>query len=184
MNEVIFFPPCVTNEKTRPLRSLDDLILGCKAWEKAAFDELIKRYMGLIIKEIRRVFRSLYADQNLSTIMVFFDDIQKVQGRYEDRLKPLGVKMDRTSLNEMTDNELINFARVDGAVFIEGKGTLHTFKAILKPVATGDLDYDLGIGARHLSAHAFSADAECMTMVVSEDGAVTLYCDGKKICRT
>jgi len=123
------------------------------------------------------------ADQNLGTLMVFFDDIQKIRGRYEDRLKQLGVKMDSTSLNEMTDKELINFAGQDGAVFIEGKGTLHTFKAILKPASTGNLGYDLGIGARHLSAQGFSADARCMTMVVSEDGAVTLYCDGKKIYR-
>jgi len=53
----------------------------------------------------------------------------------------------------------------------------------LKPKAVEVLDFDLGIGSRHLSAQRFSADAGCMTMVVSEDGTVTLYCDGKKICR-
>ena len=62
MNNVISFPPRDISEKTRPLRSLDDLVRGCEKQEKAAFDELIERYMGLIIKEIRRVFRSLYIE--------------------------------------------------------------------------------------------------------------------------
>ena len=62
MNKVISFPSGGAKEKTIPLRSLDDLIHGCKKQEKAAFDELFQRHMGLIIKEIRRVFRSLYIE--------------------------------------------------------------------------------------------------------------------------
>ena len=141
-----------------------------------------KEYDLSTLKRIGKIALRM-ADLNLGALIVLFDDLKTVRGRYDDRLEQLGVKMIRRSLQEMTDKELINFAREDGAMLIEGQGNLHTFKAFLKPTGTGDLDYDLGIGARHLSAHGFSADARCMTMVVSEDGAVTLYCDGKKICR-
>lgn len=87
----------------------------------------------------------------------------------------------RKALKDQQDEEVINFAKEDGATIFDSQGFPRSFMAILKPGLVESLDFDLGIGSRHLNAQCFSAEEKCLAVVVSEDGAVTAYCDGKKV---
>ena len=86
MSKLISFPPKGTAKEKRQPRSLDDLIHGCRKQEKAAFDELFQRHMGLIIKEIRRVFRSLYIEHLGKQEDVVQDILLMITGKTVRRL--------------------------------------------------------------------------------------------------
>ena len=132
---------------------------------------------------LKRIVRTAFkmAGRNLGALFVLFESLEKVQGKYDEGLKNLGLEMKRRHIQTISDGELINFAKEDGALLIDMRGTIHGFRSILKPRPVQGLDFEPGIGSRHFYAQCFSADANCFAIVVSEDGTVTVFCDGKKI---
>lgn len=120
------------------------------------------------------------SERNLGGLFVLTEDLAHLEGRFDDCARNLGIDIQPRPIAEMSDREIINFAKDDGAVLIDGEGWFHTFRAFLKPQTTEPLIFDLGVGSRHINAIRMSLDAGCVTIVVSEDGAVTLYCNGQR----
>jgi long-chain acyl-CoA synthetase len=81
----------------------------------------------------------------------------------------------------LTDEELINFAKQDGATVIDVEGQLRGCMVLLRPNASTQAEIGPGKGARHSSAAKMSAEAECLAITISQDGPITIYDDGRRI---
>jgi DNA integrity scanning protein DisA with diadenylate cyclase activity len=84
-------------------------------------------------------------------------------------------------LAHMSDQELINFARQDGATVIDKEGRFRSCMVLLRPRAETRADIGPGRGARHSSAAKMSAEAQCLAITISQDGPITLYECGQRI---
>ena len=121
------------------------------------------------------------SDFNHGAIFVLFNGQTNIEDRYSDTLKRLSVNIEVDSIRDITDSELINFAKEDGAVLIDDQGNLRTFMAFLRPKRQKSLDYDTGIGTRHYTAQVLSKDISCICIAVSQDGYITVFLDGNRI---
>lgn len=113
-------------------------------------------------------------------LLVVVSDGSSCKNKIEDRLKRMGIGMTPRPLVDLSDEELIKFAKEDGAVVVDGAGIVHTFMAYLKPTIGTSVETDPGEGARHLSARRFTAEMGCFALVISEDGGITAYVDGNR----
>ena len=140
---------------------------------------------GYDIDTIKKIGKTAIqmADSGLGALFVLFDERLNVAEKYDDCLAGRDVELTEKRVQDFDDAELINFAKEDGAVLIDSKGFLRSFMAMLRPRPIEDLTIDQGVGSRHLSAQRFSAEINCLTIVVSEDSTVTVYSDGKKVYR-
>lgn len=84
-------------------------------------------------------------------------------------------------LAHLSDQELINFARQDGATVIDRQGRFRSCMVLLRPKAETRADIGPGRGARHSSAAKISAEAQCLAITISQDGPITLYDRGRRI---
>jgi long-chain acyl-CoA synthetase len=82
---------------------------------------------------------------------------------------------------ELTDHELINFAKQDGATVIDRTGQFRACMVLLRPGADTQAEIGPGKGARHSSAAKMSAEADCLAITVSQDGPITIYDSGRRI---
>ncbi|MCP3960559.1 MAG: AMP-binding protein [bacterium] len=87
-----------------------------------------------------------------------------------------GVPADRLS-----DSELINFAKQDGATVIDRDGHFRSCKVLLRPAAETRAEIGPAQGARHSSAAKMSAEAACLAITVSQDGPITAYESGRRV---
>jgi DNA integrity scanning protein DisA with diadenylate cyclase activity len=85
------------------------------------------------------------------------------------------------SIEQLTDRELINFAKQDGATIIDVQGHFRGCMVLLRPDANTQAEIGLGKGARHSSAAKMSAEAQCLAITVSQDGPITMYDSGRRI---
>ena len=84
-------------------------------------------------------------------------------------------------LANLTDRELINFAKQDGATVVDVAGKFRGCMVLLRPDAHTKAEIGAGKGARHSSAAKMSAEAECLAITVSQDGPITLYETGRRV---
>jgi DNA integrity scanning protein DisA with diadenylate cyclase activity len=84
-------------------------------------------------------------------------------------------------LDNMTDRELINFAKQDGATLVDVAGKFRGCMVLLRPDAGTKAEIGAGKGARHSSAAKMSAEAACLAITVSQDGPITLYESGRRV---
>ncbi|MCA9971059.1 MAG: AMP-binding protein [Anaerolineales bacterium] len=84
-------------------------------------------------------------------------------------------------VGKITDHELINFAKQDGATVIDGHGRFRGCMVLLRPDASTRADVGPGKGARHSSAAKMSRETDCLAITVSQDGPITVYDAGKRI---
>ncbi len=85
------------------------------------------------------------------------------------------------NLENLTDQELINFAKQDGATVIDVKGKFRGCMVLLRPDAETWAEIGSGKGARHSSAAKMSTEAKCLAITVSQDGPITLYDSGRRV---
>jgi long-chain acyl-CoA synthetase len=81
----------------------------------------------------------------------------------------------------LSDRELVNFAKQDGATVIDVQGQFRGCMVLLRPRANTQAEIGPGKGARHSSAAKMSAEAQCLAITVSQDGPVTVYNCGRRI---
>ena len=81
----------------------------------------------------------------------------------------------------LTDAELINFAKQDGATVVDVQGQFRGCMVLLRPAADTSAEIGPGKGARHSSAAKMSAEAQCLAITVSQDGPVTIYDSGRRL---
>ncbi len=86
-----------------------------------------------------------------------------------------------TELAHLSDRELINFARQDGATVIDAQGKFRGCMVLLRPDANTQAEIEPGQGARHSSAAKMSAEAQCLAITVSQDGPITIYDNGRRV---
>jgi long-chain acyl-CoA synthetase len=91
------------------------------------------------------------------------------------------VTIDRAKMAHLSDKELINFAKQDGATVIDARGNFVGCMVLLRPAADTQAEIGLGKGARHSSAAKISAEAECLAVTVSQDGPITIYDSGRRV---
>ncbi len=84
-------------------------------------------------------------------------------------------------VNKLTDRELINFAKQDGATVVDMAGKFRGCMILLRPDAGTRAEIGPGKGARHSSAAKMSAEAGCLAITVSQDGPITLYESGRRV---
>lgn len=84
-------------------------------------------------------------------------------------------------LDTLSDEELINFAKQDGATMIDTAGQFRGCMVFLRPGADTPAEIGPGKGARHSSAAKISAEAQCLAITVSQDGPISIYADGKRL---
>ncbi len=132
---------------------------------------------------LRRVFRCAFrmSEENLGAIFLLGD-----AGIILERSDPPEISTFATIINaeveRLSDGELINFAKQDGATVIDIKqGKFRGCMVLLRPRADTQAEIGLGKGARHSSASKMSAEAQCLAITVSQDGPITVYDSGQKI---
>ncbi len=86
-----------------------------------------------------------------------------------------------TDVEHLSDRELVNLAKQDGATVIDIQGQVRGCMVLLRPRANTQAEIGPGKGARHSSAAKMSAEAQCMAITVSQDGPVTVYDCGRRI---
>lgn len=135
-----------------------------------------------VIEKIGRVALSM-SDLNTGGIFVLFREVAEIKDRYTNLLNGLSVGLGVESIRELTDEEMVNFAKEDGAVLIDKTGNIHSFMAFLRPDNAIPIDSDPERGARHNVAKIISKEVGCLCIVNSQDGAITLYEDGEQVFR-
>ena len=85
------------------------------------------------------------------------------------------------AMENLSDRELINFARQDGATVIDVRGKFRGCMVLLRPGANTQAEIGPGKGARHSSAAKMSAEANCLAITVSHDGPITMYDSGRRV---
>ncbi|MEM6793367.1 MAG: AMP-binding protein, partial [Acidobacteriota bacterium] len=82
----------------------------------------------------------------------------------------------------LSDEELIAFAKQDGATVIDSAtGRFRGCMILLRPDASTRADIGEGKGARHSSAAKTSAETGALALTVSQDGPITLYDSGRRV---
>ncbi|MEL7060195.1 MAG: AMP-binding protein [Acidobacteriota bacterium] len=83
---------------------------------------------------------------------------------------------------ELYDEELINFAKQDGATVLDA--ATRRFRGcmvLLRPDASTEAEIGRGRGARHSSAAKMSAEVGALAITVSQDGPITVYDSGRRV---
>jgi long-chain acyl-CoA synthetase len=84
-------------------------------------------------------------------------------------------------MDQLSDQELINFAQQDGATVIDVQNKFRGCMVLLRPDAETQAEIGPGKGARHSSAAKMSAEAHCLAITVSHDGPITIYDNGQRV---
>lgn len=85
-------------------------------------------------------------------------------------------------VSSLTDDELIAFAKQDGATVIDAQsGRFRGCMILLRPDASTRAEVGEGKGARHSSAAKTSAETGALAITVSQDGPITVYSSGRRV---
>ncbi len=131
---------------------------------------------------VRRILRCALqmAEENLGAIFII-GNADKVLEQSDSPEISHFAWIVSASLNALSDDELINFAKQDGATVIDMQGQFRGCMVLLRPNADTQADIGPGKGARHSSAAKMSAEADCLAIAVSQDGPVTIYEGGQRV---
>jgi long-chain acyl-CoA synthetase len=131
---------------------------------------------------VQRVLRCAFqmSEENLGAIYLL-GDADAVLERSDASKIGSFVTFINTDVDQLSDRELINFAKQDGATMIDVHGRFRGCMVLLRPGAATPAEIGPGKGARHSSAAKMSAEADCLAITVSQDGPVTVYASGKQI---
>ena len=137
---------------------------------------------GYRIHILRRILQCAFtmSEENLGAIFVI--------GEADTILKHADIAeisafaaISSVDMADLSNRELINFAKQDGATIIDRDGTFRGCMVLLRPHAETPAEIGPGKGARHSSAAKMSNEAQCLAITVSQDGPITLYNRGKRV---
>ena len=132
---------------------------------------------------LRRVFRCafLMSERNLGAIFILGDADTILKKSDPPEISPFATIV-YTEISKLSDNELINFAKQDGATIVDSaEGRFRGCMVLLRPSADTRAEIGIGKGARHSSASKMSAEAHCLAITVSQDGPITVYDNGERV---
>ena len=88
---------------------------------------------------------------------------------------------EKRPLSKVPDDQLINFANIDGAIVLSTNGELLKIGQKLDAPDVGPFYVESGRGTKHNSASKYSKATKSAVFVISEDGAISLYYKGEII---
>lgn len=144
-------------------------------------EELVKEKnynLSLIQRLLRCAFQM--SEQNLGAIFLLGDSNAILERSDFSQMSCLATIVS-ANLNDLSDHELINFAKQDGATIIDAQGYFRACMVLLRPEATTKAEIGAGQGARHSSAAKMSAETQCLAITISQDGPITIYESGRCI---
>ncbi|MDM8519158.1 AMP-binding protein [Anaerolineales bacterium HSG6] len=151
-------------------RHVDDVIIYLA--NERAYD------IGLMRRILRCAFRM--SEENLGAIFLVGDADTILKNSDNSEINSFATIVNN-QLSQLSDQELINFAKQDGATVIDHRGEFRGCMVLLRPDAETRAEIGPDKGARHSSAAKMSAETECLAITVSQDGPITLYDRGNKI---
>ncbi len=138
-----------------------------------------KKYdLGLIQRVLHCAFQM--SEENLGAIFLLGDADLILRRSDASEISSFAAFVS-ADVAQLSDRELINFAKQDGATMIDVQGQFRGCMVLLRPGATTRAEIGPGKGARHSSAAKMSAEAECLAITVSQDGPVTVYDCGRQV---
>jgi DNA integrity scanning protein DisA with diadenylate cyclase activity len=131
---------------------------------------------------LRRLLRCAYkmAERNLGAILLVGDAEAILRRSDRPEIEDVAV-VKTTPIAALSDEELIAYARQDGATVIDECGELWGCMVLLRPAATTPAQVGPGRGARHSSAAKMSAETGCIAITVSQDGPIAVYEAGQRV---
>ncbi len=131
---------------------------------------------------IQRVLRCAFqmSEENLGAIFII-GDADTIMDRSDAPETSHFAMIVSGDMDYMSDRELINFAKQDGATVIDARGKFRSCMVLLRPDANTQAEIGPGKGARHSSAAKMSAEAKCLAITVSQDGPITIYDSGERV---
>ncbi len=106
------------------------------------FDQLLeslakgKKYDLETVKRVGKIAIKM-SYQNQGALFVVFNHKLNLESQYEDCLRRMDVTMKEKALKDLEDDEVINFAKEDGATLIDSKGLLKVLHGYTE-VRTGE----------------------------------------------
>jgi DNA integrity scanning protein DisA with diadenylate cyclase activity len=138
-----------------------------------------KGYSPAVLERVLRcAFRM--SEQNLGAIFILGDADVILERSDSPELRSFATIVG-TDLARMSEQEVINFAKQDGATIVDTEGRFRGCMFLLRPAADTKADIGLGKGARHSSAAKMSAETQCLAVTVSQDGPITVYDNGRRV---
>ena len=95
----------------------------------------------------------------------------------------IGHVFEKKNINEITDEQLINFLLIDGATIFNTEGQLIGIAQHLEAPYSSDCTFETGRGTKHNSALLYTRAVDCVAFVVSHEGPITVYFGGKIYAR-
>ena len=137
---------------------------------------------GYDLTLIRRVLGCAFqmAERNLGAIFII-GEADRVLNHADTSEISHSVWISGADIRHMSDLEIINFAKEDGATLIDREGKFRNCMVLLRPKADTPAEIGPGKGARHSSAAKMSAEAQCLAIAVSQDGPITIYEGGRRV---
>jgi DNA integrity scanning protein DisA with diadenylate cyclase activity len=187
---VVFFVP----EKGRRVKVFaDGQIIGRYGdgdWKPESMPELDRTVERLVAQRgydrrvVERVLRCAFemSEHNLGGVFMLGDADDILNRSEKPRLSGYAAIL-TANLDNLTDEELINFAKQDGATIVDSRGEFCGATVLLRPQAHTPAEVDPKAGARHTSAAKMSAECDCLAVVISHDGPISLYDAGRRVMR-
>jgi DNA integrity scanning protein DisA with diadenylate cyclase activity len=131
---------------------------------------------------VQRVLRCAFqmSEENLGAIFLLGDANAILERSDASEISPFAAFIG-AELAQLSDEELINFAKQDGATVLDARGQFRGCMVLLRPRADTPAEIGPGKGARHSSAAKMSAEAQCLAITVSQDGPITVYDCGRRV---
>jgi len=140
--------------------------------EKKSYD------LALLQKVLSCAFQM--SEQNLGAIFILGDADAILERSDPPEISSFATIAD-ADMEYLSERELVNFAKQDGATVIDARGRFRGCMVLLRPTADTQAEIGLGKGARHSSAAKMSAEGECLAIAVSQDGPITVYDCGQRV---
>ncbi len=138
-----------------------------------------RQYDAALLKRVLRCAFQM-SEQNLGAIFLI-GNADLILGRADAPEISHFALIVSAVMDHLSDQELINFAKQDGATVIDVQGRFRGCMVLLRPGAQTEAEIGPGKGARHSSAAKMSAEASCLAITISQDGPITLYDSGRRI---
>ena len=137
---------------------------------------------GYDLEVLQRLLRCAFrmSEENLGAIFLV-GDADEVLEHSDPPAVSAFASIQGAAVAKLSDAELINFAKQDGATVIDSGGHFRSCKVLLRPAAETRAEIGPGKGARHSSAAKTSAETPCLAIVVSQDGPITAYEGGRRV---
>jgi len=154
-------------EKTAHIEDVVDRLARTKQYNKA----LISRILGCAFQMSENNWGAIFL-MGQADLILRNSDTSEISSFATITSAPMA---------SLSDDELITFAKQDGATVIDQIGEFRACMVLLRPAADTRAEIGPGKGARHSSAAKMSAEARCLSITVSQDGPITVYCDGRRV---